>query len=130
MLSTRTLVLIAAIIIIGLIVLYQVLYTQPTVSRMSIPAPKYKATLVNYYATWCEASLRFKPVWDRFREELKRSRPDIRTVSMVCEGEGLKKCSAAGIDGYPTVILYVGDQSIPFEGSRTILNLHEFVSKV
>jgi thiol-disulfide isomerase/thioredoxin len=120
-------IIIVAVGIIGLIILYQLSYNTGSIHNIT---PKYTATIVNYYATWCPASLRFKPVWDRFMEELRRSRPDIKAVSMVCEGVGLEKCSSAGINSYPSVVLYKGNKQITFEGSRTILNLHEFVSQV
>jgi len=92
------------------------------------PAQKYRAVLTNYCASWCSASINFMPVWDRFRQELRKSRPDIKTQTVVCDKKDNEiQCNNAGIDAYPTVILYQDGKSIPFEGARTILNLHEFI---
>jgi thioredoxin-like negative regulator of GroEL len=89
---------------------------------------QYKAVLINYCASWCKASIDFWPVWDRFTEELSKYRPDIQTITMVCDkDDNDTKCNNAGIQAYPTVILYQDGKTIPFEGSRTILNLHEFI---
>lgn len=89
---------------------------------------QYKAVLINYCASWCKASIDFWPVWDRFTEELSKYRPDIQTKTMVCDaGDNEIQCNNAGIEGYPTVILYQNGKTVPFEGSRTILNLHEFI---
>jgi thiol-disulfide isomerase/thioredoxin len=102
----------------------------PSISESESDTKKqsYNAVLTNYCASWCSASINFAPVWDRFTQELEKSRPDIKTETMVCDkNDNEVQCNNAGIQAYPTVILYQDGKSIPFEGSRTILNLHEFI---
>lgn len=86
------------------------------------------ALLRNYCASWCGATQQFLPIWDRFREELRKSRPDILTETVMCDQDGSTTCDKANIKGYPTVILYKNDgTTAQFDKSRTLLNLHEFV---
>lgn len=100
--------------------------TVPSVKQTD--APSQSALLRTYAASWCGATQQFLPVWDRFREELSKSRPDIKTETIMCDSEDASVCEKAGINAYPTIILYKADGSkTNFEGSRTILNLHEFI---
>jgi thiol-disulfide isomerase/thioredoxin len=117
--------------LVALYVLYQVWNTNEYSLSLNSPmftAPsKSKIVIVNYYATWCSASIGFVPTWDQFTEELRIKYPQIKTHDVVCEGTKEKQCAFDGITSYPTVIMYKGTKAIKFTGGRTILNLHKFV---
>ena len=116
---------------VGLIVAYQVWKmtskNESTNSPILTQPKKSKILIVNYYATWCPASIQFLPIWNTFVEELKTKNPQITTRNMVCEGSNQKQCAFKGIEGYPTVVMYKNKEAITFEGGRSVLNLHKFV---
>jgi thiol-disulfide isomerase/thioredoxin len=128
--ETRTLILIGLFGIIIVILLYQVWIinddSDTTIEMAKVP-PKRAGTLVNYYASWCPASLQFMPVWDRFRQELSKAHPEIHTVTVQCDKKGKSLCEKAEITQYPSVILYKNGKEIPYTQNRTIQNLNQFI---
>jgi thiol-disulfide isomerase/thioredoxin len=102
-------------------------YESENSPMLTVPE-KSKLIIVNYYATWCPASIAFLPTWERFAEEVRIRYPYIKTRSIVCEGSNEKKCSFKGINAYPTVVMYKNKDAIVFDNmGRTLLNLHKFV---
>ncbi len=88
-----------------------------------------KPELVLYYATWCHFSREFLDDWSKFEEHAKVNLPQIRVMSVRCEGENEATCQQKGVKGYPTVIMYLVDGSEhKFEGERTVDGLKNFVA--
>ncbi len=88
-----------------------------------------KPELVLYYATWCHFSREFLDDWSKFEEHAKNNLPQIRVMSVRCEGENEAACQQKGVKGYPTVIMYLVDGSEhTFEGPRTVDGLKKFVA--
>ena len=86
--------------------------------------------LVLYYTAWCGHSRTFiSGGWKDFIEHVK-STPDLKAklnVEMIsCETDE-QKCAAQGINGYPTIALFVGGKKIPYSGYRTKEALVDFV---
>jgi len=76
--------------------------------------------LILYHANWCGHCKHFLPVWKQFVEK----HPEINTEDIECSNDS--KC--ANIEGFPTVILFKGDQQIQYNGERTIDALYNFVN--
>jgi len=80
--------------------------------------------LVLYYAKWCGHSQSFLPEWHKFKDSIKNK--NIVTEEIVCEGKDQEtKCSH--LIGYPSVILYINNMGIPFNGDRTTSGLQSFI---
>jgi thiol-disulfide isomerase/thioredoxin len=77
--------------------------------------------IVLYHADWCGHCKNFLPVWKQFVNQ----HPEINTEDIECSNN---KTKCANIEGYPTVILFNGDQQIQFNGERTIDALYNFVN--
>ena len=89
-----------------------------------------KPELVLYYATWCHFSREFLGVWSNFEKYAKDNLPNIRVMAVRCEGENEATCNQKGVNGYPTVILYMVDGTEhKFEGPRTVDGLKQFVAQ-
>jgi hypothetical protein len=90
---------------------------------------KKKATIVNYYTNWCGYSQAFLPVWKTFEARCQEKMPELMVTEEVCEGENEGKCTSKGVSGFPTVVLYLGDQAITYNGKRTEQDLMNFVQE-
>lgn len=90
--------------------------------------PKYEIIL--YYAMWCGHSKTFLPEWEKFESYVKKSLPHVRADKVRCEDGNEATCMQKGVQGYPTVILYLEDGSEKqFEGQRTYDGLMQFLQK-
>jgi hypothetical protein len=85
--------------------------------------------IVNFYTHWCPASTKFLPIWNEFANEVQTKYPFVKAVDKVCENGGLYECNAQGIDGYPTVMLFIGNKRIPFDRPLNIVSLMQFVTE-
>ena len=89
-----------------------------------------KPELVLYYATWCHFSREFLGVWSNFEKYAKDNLSNVRVMAVRCEGENEATCNQKGVNGYPTVILYMVDGTEhKFEGPRTVDGLKQFVAQ-
>jgi thiol-disulfide isomerase/thioredoxin len=89
-----------------------------------------KPELILYYATWCHFSREFLDDWSKFDKYAKDNLKNIRVSSVRCEGENEATCQQKGVNGYPTVILYLVDGTEhKFEGPRTVDGLKQFVTQ-
>lgn len=86
--------------------------------------------LVLYYATWCRFSREFLEVWSEFDKYAKDNLPNVRVMSINCEGANEILCLQKSIFGFPTIMLYLVDGSEhKFNGPRTIDELKQFVAQ-
>lgn len=90
---------------------------------------KYQITL--YYANWCGACHVFIPIWEEFKEEIKRmkqlkNKNGDKIKLIVREYEESKdrpKFDAANIQSYPTIKIIKDGKTTEFNSERTIENL-------
>ena len=82
--------------------------------------------IVLYYANWCGHSKNFLPTWEKFVGHCAKNIPDLKVVSILCEGENKEKC--ANVRGFPTVIYNNNNESTEFNGNRTVEDLVSFVN--
>lgn len=89
---------------------------------------KVKGEIIIYYAMWCGYSRQFLPEWEKFEKYAKDNLPQVRTGRVRCEDGSEATCQQKGVQGYPTVILYLKDGSEKtFEDERTTDKLIKFV---
>lgn len=87
-----------------------------------------KAEIVLFYALWCGYSKDFLATWKEFVEIAKRDFPELKLTEIRCEGDNENFCNQVGVKGFPTIVLYSGDNQYMFTKQRTIENLVEFVN--
>lgn len=91
---------------------------------------KTDGEIVLYYATWCGYSRMFLPEWQKFETYAKGNLPNLKVSSIRCEGGNEATCTQKGVDGYPTIILYLNSgKELQFNGERTSQQLVDFVKK-
>lgn len=92
------------------------------------PVPK-RGDIVLYYTSWCGHSNMFMPEWTKFENIARVQFPQLRVRKIQCEDGNEAICMQKGIQGYPTVVMYINDADIPFTGNRSADALVEFVKK-
>jgi thiol-disulfide isomerase/thioredoxin len=91
---------------------------------------KIAGEITLYYAMWCGYSRQFLPEWEKFEAFAKQNFPNLRVSRVRCEDGHEATCSQKGVQGYPTVILYLKDNSEKtFDGERNSEKLIEFCKK-
>lgn len=125
--------ILAIVLVLGLLYFY---YWAPSSSnQLDTMAPsigtksKQKVAIVNYYTNWCGHSQAFLPIWKAFQARCQEKYPEVMVKEEVCEGDNEGKCTSKGVSGYPTVIMYVGDQAITYNGKRAEAELLAFVQE-
>ena len=89
--------------------------------------PKHE--LVLYYAMWCGHSRAFLGEWEKFNTWAQNNLDKVRVSSVRCEDGNEATCSQKGIQGYPTVVMYLPNGSEhKYEGERTADGLKKFAS--
>lgn len=83
-----------------------------------------------YYAMWCGYSRAFLPEWTRFEELAKKHLPNIKVSNVRCEEDNENMCIQKGIEGYPTILLYLYDgREIKYDGERKAEDLIKFINQ-
>jgi thiol-disulfide isomerase/thioredoxin len=82
--------------------------------------------IINFNTSWCGYSKQFQPVWDEFTSKMNGK--NIKVIDMKCD-ENEELCAKFNVPGYPSVILFKGEQQISYDGERTVKDLEEFVNK-
>ena len=91
---------------------------------------KIKGELVLYYAMWCGYSRSFLPEFEKFEKFAKENLPHVRVMKIRCEDGNEATCSQKGVNGFPSVILYVKNgQEKTFDKERNMQKLVEFVNE-
>ena len=88
------------------------------------------AELLYFSMDGCGHCKKFNPTWDKFVKQNKH--PGLKKVKVMSDTEDpaeKSKLSKHKVKGFPTIILVVGDQGIPFEGDRTVAGLDQFCNE-
>jgi thiol-disulfide isomerase/thioredoxin len=86
-----------------------------------------KAVLILYHASWCPHCRDFMPTWQELKGDLDRLGVAMEDYEATTD-EGKLAASAAGVKGYPTIHLRVGDTVVPLPGGmRAKKEILEFV---
>jgi thiol-disulfide isomerase/thioredoxin len=93
-------------------------------------ADKPIGEIVLYYSPGCGYCKMFMPEWDKFEQRASRELPRLSVKKINCEGENGQMCFQKGIQGFPTVIMYLNNGSqVAFEKNRTADDLVMFVNE-
>lgn len=90
-----------------------------------------KPTLVLYWADWCPASKRFKPIWDNF---VKNSANSFHNLQVIDVNTGKNKelfelAKKIGIEGYPSMAMFCNGSINIATGGRQENEIIQFVKK-
>jgi hypothetical protein len=86
--------------------------------------------IINYNTEWCGYSKKFKPIWDEFTQIMKVKHPNIEVIDMKCDiSKNKNNCKIPEVEGFPTVILFNGNNKKVFEDNRTVDDLLKFVEQ-
>jgi len=82
-------------------------------------------TLINFYATWCEHSKNFMPLWKKIKTELKQK--EINLIEVNCDKKK-EKCKKFNIHEFPTIKMFFNEKMYSFDDSRSYDNIMKFVT--
>ena len=86
---------------------------------------KSDKTIYLFKADWCPHFKMFKSTWDGLKQELDDK---IKFITYDSE-KHTKEIKSFNIQGYPTIILTVGDKAIEYVGPRDGTSLKEFINQ-
>lgn len=101
-----------ALLILAALILGLYLYTQTVKDRVIL-----------FHHPSCGHCQAFKPAWEEIKKQVS-----IITNDINCE-ENPDKCTAYGIEGYPTIILEKGGKRKEFNNKRTVENVVKFIEE-
>jgi thiol-disulfide isomerase/thioredoxin len=96
------------------------------------------ATVTLYHATWCPACKKAKPQWDEFKQEYDGTK-QVHGYTVVCkevdcsnneDSEVAAVIQKHNITGFPTIQMYVDNNTINFDSPITKSTLDLFVNKM
>lgn len=87
-------------------------------------------TFVKFFAPWCGHCKRLSPTWDELAKKFV-GRGDIKIAKVDCTiADNKELCSEQEVDGFPTLFIYKnGEKASEYNGSRSLDDLYEFVTK-
>lgn len=87
-------------------------------------------TIVKFFAPWCGHCKRMAPTWEDLAGKFAGS-SDAKVAKVDCTLDDNKDlCNEQGVDGFPTIFIYKnGEKLEEYNGSRSLDDLYEFVSK-
>lgn len=102
------------------------------------PATSRAATVTLYHATWCPACKKAKPEWEKFKQEFSEPK-QINGYNVVCkevdcsDNEDPDIASIIqknNINGFPTIQMYVDNNTINFDSPISKSTLDLFVNEM
>lgn len=86
-------------------------------------------TVYFFYTTWCPHCKTAKPVWHKFKEELKGKR--VKGYEIVFKEVDCDKDKSLAerynVQGYPTIKLVSGGKVIDYDAKPEVSSLHKFL---
>jgi thiol-disulfide isomerase/thioredoxin len=128
----RLLVLLAILLIINILTICRFcmknLFFNESMTNVDTNQPNNKIKVTLYYASWCGWSKKFLPEWDSFVKHASKNMANISTEKVSCENGTEQECK--GIQGYPTVLIYINNKVITYDGERTASELANYCAKL
>jgi len=89
---------------------------------------EHKVALVNFHALWCRYSKKLKPVWKELEGALKTGNYEV-VLARVEAYDEKKLAEQYGVEGYPTIKLFIDQTPHDYNGERTKEHILEFVDR-
>jgi protein disulfide-isomerase A1 len=89
---------------------------------------EYDYVLVNFHALWCRYSKKLKPEWKKLVETLKTENSKVKLAKVEAYDEK-KLAEEYGVEGYPTIKLFIKGKPHDYHGHRQEANILEFVNR-
>tara|TARA_B100002051_G_C16733971_1_gene640003 strand:- start:1178 stop:1636 length:459 start_codon:yes stop_codon:yes gene_type:complete len=86
-------------------------------------------TVFFFYTTWCPHCKTAKPIWEKFKSQMKGKQVKGRELVFVevdCDKEKAL-ADRYGVQGYPSIKLVDGDKVVDYDARPDIKSLHQFV---
>ncbi len=86
-------------------------------------------TVFFFYTTWCPHCKTAKPIWQKFKTEMKGKKVKGRELVFVEVDCDKDKALADryGVQGYPSIKLVDGDKVVDYDARPDVKSLHQFV---
>lgn len=97
------------------------------------------AIVTFYYASWCPACKKAKPEWDKFKQEYSGEQKQVNGYYIMCQEvdcsnnedpEIASTIQKHNVTGFPTIQMYVDNNTINFDSPISQTTLDLFVSKM
>jgi thiol-disulfide isomerase/thioredoxin len=90
-----------------------------------------KATLINFWADWCPASIAFLNDWNKFKEDAVNKYPDLQVIDLNVQRDENKVniAKSANVNAYPTLVLFCNDEVNHSAGGRSPSAVSKFVDE-
>ena len=86
---------------------------------------KAEKTLYLFKADWCPHCINFMPTW----ESIKNNNKDKINFIKYDSQENREQIKEFGVDGFPTIILKIGDKAIEYVGPRDENSILNFIQQ-
>ena len=133
-----TIVMLISLLLIGVAIYFYKSYLKKKLNKDYVPNKEFVpgpredlsvATLYFFYTDWCPHCKTARPEWDAFKEEIGDSvikSKKIKFVEVDCEKNG-KEAEKFNVEGYPTIILVIGNKVIEYDAKTSKESLHQFL---
>jgi len=91
---------------------------------------EYDNVLVNFMALWCRYSKKLKPEWKKLADNLKADKSYAVTLAKVEAYDEKKLAEQYGVEGFPTIKMFIKGTPYDYNGERTQEALQEFVDRM
>jgi protein disulfide-isomerase-like protein len=86
-----------------------------------------KRTIILYYVPWCGHCKNMMPEWQKL-EQQHTDDPNVSVKKINCDEEP-EKAQRDGVERFPTIILYKGQEKEIYQGKRDTESLEQFISQ-
>ncbi len=85
-------------------------------------------TIMNFNTDWCGYSRQFQPVWNKFSSNMSNKKINVKNIK--CDRkENEELCKKFNVQGYPTVKMISNNNTIEYNGNRTVEDLEKFANQ-
>lgn len=85
-----------------------------------------KSTVILFYANWCGHCQKFKPEWEKFKQQYGKEIKCEEHEDASMDRNLMKKY---GVQGYPTIIIIINGETREYQGQRTADGIYAYIKK-